>query len=159
MNMNKLLLILICFISLFICNYKVNAETYLATDTTSSSDVEYVADKPCDEQSIRTVMKVFGYILMFAKFIVPLLIIGFGTFDLFKSVIDKDEKSIYKQLKIVGLRLFAGIFIFFLPSLIYSIFAMSDDTNVVESNDYTTCAECLLKPTKNNKCIIESEHD
>ena len=52
-----------------------------------------IADRPCDEDEIKTVLRFFGYLLLIARVAVPLIIIGFATFDLFKSVVDKDEKS------------------------------------------------------------------
>ena len=48
-----------------------------------------VADDPCNEQSIRKTLRFFGNLLMIAKFMIPLIIIGFATIDLYKALTDK----------------------------------------------------------------------
>lgn len=125
-------------------------------DTITTAATEYVADKPCDEDSIRRVLKFFGYIFLIAKIAIPLIIIGFGTFDLFKSVIDKDEKSLSKQFKQLGMRLLAGLIVFFIPNIIYAVFSLSDTLNVVDTSDYKTCAACLLDPLDDSTCGVSS---
>lgn len=122
------------------------------TNTCGSTNV---AERPCDEPDIRKVLRFFGYILLIAKVCIPLLIIGFGTFDLFKSVVDKDEKSLSKQLKQLGIRIISGFVVFFIPNIIYAIFGLSDALNVIEGEQYKACASCLLKPTDSSVCNVE----
>lgn len=114
-----------------------------------------IAERPCDEQEIRKVLKIFGYILFIAKVAIPLIIIGFGTFDLFKSVIDKDEKSMGKQIKQILIRIVAGFIIFFIPNIINVVFGLSDTLNILENDQFLTCSECLLEPTKDSRCTLE----
>lgn len=114
-----------------------------------------VAERPCDEPAIRRVLRIFGYILLVAKIVVPLLIIGFGTFDVFKSVIDKDEKSFTKQLKQLGIRVIAGFVVFFVPNIVNVAFSLSDKLNIMDTDQYQTCASCLLDPTNDQLCSIE----
>lgn len=116
----------------------------------------YVAEDPCGDNSVKQVLRFFGYLLLIAKVVVPLIIIGFGTFDLFKAVIDKDEKSIWKQLKAFGIRIFTGMFIFFIPGLVYALFGFSEKLNFIEQDKYKTCATCLLKP---NLCDVKLDKD
>ena len=110
----------------------------------------YVAADPCNDQNIMTALRVVGYVLFIAKIAIPLIIIVVATFDLFKSVIDKDEKSLGKQAKIVLMRIVAGVFVFFLPSLVYALFNLSEDLKIVEDAKYQGCVTCLLKPTDCN---------
>lgn len=117
-----------------------------------------VASNPCDENDLRRVLKIFGYVLMIMKFMVPLLIIGFGIFDLYKSVVDKDEKSLSKQIKMIGIRLICGLIVFFLPTIIYAFLDGVDKSGTKEQG-YQTCAECVLKPTTNNLCTIAEDSD
>lgn len=118
----------------------------------------YVAQDPCSENSIKKVLRFFGYLLLIAKVVIPLIIIGFGTFDLFKAVTDKDEKSLGKQIKVLGIRIFTGIFVFFIPNLVYAVFGLTEKLNVIEQDKYKTCANCLLKPTS-AECQIEEDTD
>ncbi len=117
----------------------------------------YVAQNPCDENSMKKVLRFFGYLLMIAKVCIPLLIIGFGTYDLFKSVIDKDEKSLNKQLKVLGVRLFAGLFVFFIPNLVYAVFGLSEKLNLIEQDKYKTCVSCLLDPSNATSCSVSED--
>lgn len=144
-NKNKFLLF-----SLFIFSFLVLMPNVLANTTTQMA--EYVAENPCDENSIRVILRVFGYILLIARIAVPLIIIGFGTFDLFKSVVDKDEKSLGKQVKRLGIRVFAGLLVFFVPNIVSVFFSLSDKLNIMETDQYKTCSNCLLKP---NSCEVE----
>lgn len=118
----------------------------------STCTATFVAEDACDENAIRKVLQFFGYLLLIAKVAVPLLIIGFATFDLFKAVIDKDEKSFSKKVKSVIIRIVSGLIVFFIPSIIYAIFSLSDKLDVVDTSQYQTCANCLLKPTE---CEVE----
>lgn len=144
MNMSKRKKIFVFSLFIFsffmFCLMNVNA----APSTTEA--VEYVAENPCDENSIKTVMRLFGYVLLIARVAVPLIIIGLGTFDLAKSVIDKDEKSLTKQIKQLGIRILAGLLVFFVPNIVAVVFSMSDKLNIIETGQYKTCADCLLKP-------------
>lgn len=140
MNKKKVLLF-----SLFIFSFLMLIPNVLADTTTQVA--EYVAENPCDENSIRTVMRLFGYILLVARIAVPLIIIGFGTFDIFKSVVDKDEKSLGKQFKQLGIRILAGLIVFFIPNIVSVFFSMSDTLNIIETDQYKTCYNCIMKPT------------
>lgn len=150
MNSKKVILLLSLFtFSLLIFNIiDVNATT-----TTTTQVAEYVAENPCDENSIRSVMRLFGYILLVVRIAVPLIIIGFGTLDLAKAVIDKDDKSLTKQMKQLGIRVLAGLIVFFVPNIVALIFSMSDKLNILDDSQYKTCANCLLKP---NSCDVNS---
>lgn len=115
-----------------------------------SCQEQYVAQDPCNEADIKRVLKVFGIILMIAKLVVPLLIIGFGTIDFYKSAIDKDEKSLIKQGKVLAIRILAGIFIFFIPTIVNVIFKMI--TDITENDQYKICVSCVLDPTNEAEC-------
>jgi len=110
----------------------------------------YVAADPCNDKNIQTALRFVGYLLFIAKIAIPLIIIVVATFDLFKSVVDKDEKSLGKQAKIIIMRIVAGVFVFFLPTIVYAIFNLSAELNILKEEKYQGCATCLLKPTECN---------
>lgn len=124
------------------CKTRMNCEWINGICTTA-----YVAEDPCSESDILKTFRFYGFLLMIAKVAVPLIIIVMGTFDLFKSVVDKDEKSLSKQVRMLLMRVVAGIFIFFLPTIVYAIFDISTDLNIVSDAKYKACVDCLLKPT------------
>lgn len=167
MNMNKkIIIILFLFFSFFILNKNVLAAPI--TDCGSITDQskctgkcgwvnnkcmeQFVASDPCNDNSIRTVLKTAGLLLLLAKFIVPLLIIFYGVLDLYKSVIDKDEKSLTKQTKMLLLRIVTGLIVFFIPNLVHGIFKISDKLNIIDTDQYKTCASCVLDPLNSSEC-------
>ena len=110
----------------------------------------YLAESPCNEPEILQVLHFLGYLLLIAKIFVPLIIIGFAVFDLMKAVTDKDEKSLAKQMRIVGIRIISGLIVFFLPSIVYAVFGLSSRFSANDESKYQACADCLLNPIRGN---------
>ena len=155
MNMSKkILCILLVVFSFFICSTNTNAAVGLGHKTKSSNDTEQVLEKPCEQDELIQVLKIAGFVLLVAKLIVPLLIIGFGTFDLFKAITDKDEKSLSKQVKILLVRVVIGLIVFFLPSLVNAIFNGTGMNDEIEKNGYKACYNALLYPTKSKSELM-----
>ena len=117
------------------------------------SDAE-IAKDPCNEKSIRQVLKFFGYLLMIAKFVVPFILIGFAVYDLYKSIIDKDEKALKTKLRMIMFRIIAGVTVFFIPDLVWVGFKYIEKSNIT-GDQYQVCAECVLKPSSNELCTVE----
>lgn len=119
--------------------------------------VEHVADKPCQDNDVKKVFRLFGYLLVVAKILVPLIIIVVGTFDIFKAVTSQDDKSLTKQLRILVWRIIGGLTIFFLPTIVGAFFTISSDINVTEDEDYKICANCLLDPFNKQVCNVNDD--
>lgn len=134
------------------CKTRMNCEWINGTCTTA-----YVAEDPCSEPDILKAFRFYGYLLIIAKVAIPLIIIVMGTFDLFKSVVDKDEKSLTKQVKILLMRIVAGIFVFFLPTIVNTIFDLSIEMSIVNDVKYKECVNCLLKPNDCNTDVNNNE--
>ena len=117
------------------------------------SDAE-IAKDPCNEKSIRQVLKFFGYLLMIAKVVVPFILIGFAVYDLYKSIIDKDEKALKTKLRMIMFRIIAGVTVFFIPDLVWVGFKYIEKSNIT-GDQYQVCAECVLKPSSNELCTVE----
>ncbi len=117
----------------------------------------YVANKPCEEASVKKVLRLFGYLIQLLRLAIPLIIIILGTFDVYEAVVDKDEKLLGKKIKQLGIRIIGGVFIFFIPTILNAIFVLSDKLNIMSTSEYQACETCLLKPSK---CVInESEEE
>lgn len=174
MNMSKkIIVVLFIFCAFFLFSKSINAATTTTVINCSSfstkdlcdksgtgkcrwisgsCQAQYVAAEPCNDNNIRTVLKIAGLLLLLAKFIVPLLIIFYGVLDLYKSVIDKDEKSLPKQTKMLLLRVVTGLIVFFIPNLVHGVFKISDKLNIIDTDDYKTCASCVLDPLNDTEC-------
>mgnify|MGYP004456242237 CR=1 FL=1 len=119
-----------------------------------------VADKPCQENDMKKVFRLFGYLLLIAKICIPLIIIIMGSLDIFKAVYGQDDKALGKQLKILVWRIIGGLTIFFLPTIVNAFFKVSSDIDVSEDEDYKICVNCLLDPLNKQICSVnENEYD
>lgn len=136
MNTNKkrlLLLILILVICLPIC-----------TNASVLTGAEYVGENICEEESVKKVLVLVGYLLYIAKVAVPLILVVLGTFDIFQAVMGKDEKDLTKSVKTLLLRIVLGIFIFFIPSIVNWAFEVFNDASNGDTNN--SCVTCVLDP-------------
>lgn len=136
-------------------------EGYVSKDgiTCVLNKKENVASKPCQENDVKKVFRLFGYVLMIAKICIPLIIIIMGTFDLFKAVYGQDDKALVKQLRILVWRIVGGLTIFFLPTIVGAFFKISSDIDVTEKEDYKICANCLLDPLNGQVCSVNENEE
>ena len=137
MNMNtnriKILLFALCFFFAF------------SFMTVYAANGAYVGENICGHDGVKTILQFAGYILIFAKVAVPLIIILVGTIDLFKVVIGHDESLLTKQLLTLGLRVAIGIFIFFIPTIVMFVIDLYYDSTDASANNHV-CIDCVLSP-------------
>ena len=109
----------------------------------------------CSSSSYRRPVRFIGWILSIVRIIVPIIIIGFGVFDLYKGMASFDaEKNTKASLKNLVIRILAGVFIFLLPGIIEFILGMvstwtSGSGNYNYSNAWTCCSECVFDSSCN----------
>ncbi len=89
------------------------------------------------------VFRIIGEIVNIIKIVVPLIIIGLATSDMFKSVTSGKDDSIFKALKGIASRIILGVLIFFLPSILDFGFSLIDEWSNYELG-YQECASCIL---------------
>ena len=70
----------------------------------------------CDQAS--DVLGFIGWILTVFKIAIPLLIIGYGMFDLGKAVVGSKDDDIKVASKRLMYRAIAGVLIFFVPTVV-----------------------------------------
>ena len=88
-----------------------------------------------------------GWVVTIIKIAIPFLIIIFGVLDFGKAVTGGDDKTIKSSLKTVGIRIVAGLVIFFIPSIVVWIFSLVSDYNTAkESGSFEKCETCILRP-------------
>lgn len=85
-----------------------------------------------------------GKILSIFKIVIPLLVIIFGMIDLGKAVVASKDDEIKKAAKSLGMRVLAGIIIFFIPTIVGFAFGLADGFN--EDGDYSVCQTCITSP-------------
>lgn len=109
---------------------------------------EAVGENMCSREEIQNVMRFVGYIIMFIKLFVPLIIIGQGVFIFYNGVKAGKEDELKKCVQTLGKRILVGIIIMLLPTIIDITLSTVKDWTDYEG-EYETCTECLFHP---NNC-------
>jgi len=101
----------------------------------------------CSNPEFIKPFKFLGRIFTVVKIIIPLIIIAFGIWDMMRSVISSKEDEIKKSIRSLLFRVAAGVIIFFIPTIINTVFRLVDDWNQY-STDYSNCSKCVSNPSK-----------
>ena len=86
------------------------------------------------------IYEIIRIILIILKIVLPLIIIGLGTFDFYKAVVASKEDEIKTATKRFIFRIISGILIFLLPSIVSMVFKV---TNLVDT-DKSCIYQCIL---------------
>ncbi len=92
------------------------------------------------------IWQVLGWVLLVFKIVIPIIIIIFGMIDLGKAVVASKDDEIKKSIKSLAMRAIAGIVIFFIPTLIGTIFSILDGFD--RDGEYHVCEVCITKPSE-----------
>lgn len=91
------------------------------------------------------IWQIIGWVLFVFKIVIPIIIIIFGMIDLGKAVVASKDDEIKKSIKSLAMRAVAGIVIFFIPTLVATIFKLVDSFQDVKG-EYDVCASCINSP-------------
>ena len=117
-------------------------------------DSEYVGDNICNQAGTQAALNVVSWLLFILKMFIPVVIVIFGSLDMYKAVINGEAEAMKKAGKSLGYRMALGIFIFFLPTLTHTVLGY------LLPDDYKTCSKCLFQPgTCKNGIVIPSAND
>ena len=78
-------------------------------------DYMYILFNWCDQQGVTKIISIINSLLNIVRYIVPIGLIVMTTIDIFKKVINPDDKD--GQKKILN-RIIAGLIVFFVPTMI-----------------------------------------
>ena len=98
----------------------------------------------CDQAS--DVLGFIGWILTVFKIAIPLLIIGYGMFDLGKAVVGSKDDDIKVASKRLMYRAIAGVLIFFVPTVVMWLFGTINGYKDMPVATFKKCQECILSP-------------
>lgn len=108
-------------------------------------------DKLCSDYSsgIGGAARIIGYIVLVAKWLVPIVIIILGIIDFAKAVISSDDKALNKATSSLAKRIVAGLIVFFIPTLLLALLNLLDISNGIENNGrFDACTKCILNASK-----------
>lgn len=115
----------------------VYAETTIKEDTLCSL---------CYEASNQ--IRLVGYLIMTFKIVVPIILIGLSSIDIFKVVTSGKDDEMPKATKTAIRRAIASVIIFFVPFIFNFVLSMVNETvnDDGTATEYAVCAACLFKP-------------
>ena len=106
----------------------------------------------CDDTA--AIWRIFGYIVLVFKIVIPLLLIVFGMVDLGKAVVSSDDKAISKAVSSLIKRFVAAVVLFFVPTIVNAIF------NVINisagENVNSKCIDCVTNVLNTQKCPVKT---
>ena len=109
----------------------------------------------CNNSEILNTIRIIGIIIAIIKVVIPLLIIIFGMIDFGKAVISSDEKEINKSTTRLIKRIIVGISIYFIPTIILTLFDVLEISEIHNSDNFYKCTTCLLDT---NTCEVEQNN-
>ena len=110
----------------------------------NQNDDEFNVDTFCTG-TVQGVFTTIGWVFFFAKIIIPIILIVFGSIDLGKAVVASKDDEIKKSVKTLVIRAIAGIIIFFIPTILSFIVSWFDNDNVYNGT-FGDCTQCMLDP-------------
>ena len=116
-----------------------------------TSSLKPVGNNFCSD--ISSTARFIGYIWMFLKILVPLMIIFMGSFDYYKAVTSNKDDDLKKQTILFGKRILAGVLFFLLPTILKIVLNTINGWAGV-ADQYDDCTTCLFSPTE---CEIKED--
>lgn len=92
---------------------------------------------------LKSTLRIVGEIVNVIKIVVPIIIIGLASFDLFKIITSGKDDSMSKALKTIITRVIVGVLIFFIPAILEFGFSLVDEWANYELG-YDECVTCVL---------------
>ncbi|MBQ9834184.1 MAG: hypothetical protein IJO33_03225 [Bacilli bacterium] len=99
----------------------------------------------CDQSGLLKTFQILGYIFIFLKIVIPILLIGLGSFELGKAVLSNDDKAIKIAISSLVKKAIAAVVIFFIPYVITAVMSLVDGADKTKKFDCLT--NCLKEPS------------
>ena len=92
---------------------------------------------------LKSTLRIVGEIVNVVKIVVPIIVIGFASYDLFKIVVSGKDDGFSKAFKSIITRVIIGVLVFFIPSILDFGFSLVDGWSNYELG-YDECVTCVL---------------
>ena len=96
----------------------------------------------CTNENVVKVLKFIAILFNIAKILVPIILIVTGVISIAKAVVS-DERDFSKEITSLVIKLFVGLFVFLLPTILLAFIDLIDGSEDVRS-DFAKCSECIL---------------
>ncbi len=117
-------------------------------------DLEIVDVDICSSDSnTLVVFRAIGYIIIFIKILVPVILIVLGSIEIGKAAIISDDTALNSAITNFAKKVLIGLIIFFIPTILDLLLGLvSGPSETAEK--YETCTNCLLHPNQGSLCPI-----
>ena len=99
----------------------------------------------CNQKGVLSTIDIIRNILQIIRFIVPIGLIVMTSVDIFKKVINPDDKD--GQKKILN-RIIAGVIVFFVPLMIRFVLTIVEKGGKTVDHNNTNCLWRLIYPNE-----------
>lgn len=96
----------------------------------------------CTNENVVKVLKFIAILFNIAKILVPIILIITGVISIAKAVVS-DERDFSKEITSLVIKLFVGLFVFLLPTILLAFIDLIDGSEDVRS-EFAKCSECIL---------------
>ncbi len=101
----------------------------------------------CSLNTVARTLKFLGLLFVILKILVPAIIIIFGFIDLFHVISSGKYEDAKKYTTSIVKRIFIGVIIFLLPSIVQFVFQTASDLiNNGEEGNFDNCVTCIMEP-------------
>jgi len=152
--------IVICILILFTCIFAPTTEVYASNNFALSHVELFNGDRPDIDvtdydrddyfdtncQDLARTLRIGGILILIVKIVLPLVIIAKSTFDIGKIAISGNQGDLQKAGKKLGVSIAAAIVIFFLPTLINTVFSFIGGFEDARTADSKICVACIFDP-------------
>ncbi len=90
-------------------------------------------DSSCSTVEMQNLVGIAGFVLKAIQWIVPILLILWGTIDLVKSVVAGKEDDVKKNQKVLVKRVISAVIVFLIPMLVSIIMGL------IGTEEWKTC--------------------
>lgn len=97
-------------------------------------------------QDFAKTIRIGGYLILLVKVLLPLIIIVKSSLNLISVVTNGQPEELKKKSNQMVTSLIAGIIIFFVPTIVYTIFGFVSKYNDGITEDSKICVACVFEP-------------
>lgn len=138
--------ILILILVIFTLGINVISASEISFPSEEVQSLALTDDRPsvvvCHEAGVLKAMKIIGVVIVVIKVMVPIFLIVTGIMNLGKAVIYEDDGALKKSAQLFFVKFIVGAFIFFVPTIIYSIMEVANGYDK-STSQFTDCGKCL----------------
>ena len=121
-----------------------NSKSFTPAKLCEDDQCDISVDGFCSHPHVKQTLRFIGIVLVIAKILVPILIIGMGVVNLVQVIIAGKDEEMKKHMTSVLKRLIVGVAIFLLPGIIDFIYDTVSSLIGASNSSTSICENCIL---------------